>query len=641
MRFSYYRRPLFLLLALYAGGLFLLRGRVLKPPARLPFDLPRNSVPVQGRVAEYPAAAPGGERFELRVTSVYGAPLDTSLMVRAKAGLCSYGDAVSFIGELSEPRGARAPGGLDWGAYLARRGVEAEARALDLGVERPAPAPVRLARAWRARALRAFDDALGPEAGAVMGGVVLGEKRAVPPELKAAFRDSGAMHLLVASGSNVGFIVAVVYFICSRLRLGRRWSGAAALGLAGFYVLSAGLDTPLVRAYLMFAAGLAAWVFRREAGAFHALTAAALFVLAVSPRSLFDAGFQMSFLAAYGLTVGMAAWGRYLPGGWAGRAGATLLVSLCAQLCLYPLLAYYFHRVSLVSPLSNMLLVPASGLAMASGFLLAGAYGTALFAPLAKLSSVFFAFFIKTVKFFAALPFASVNVPEPSGWTVAGGLLLALVLLHAPLAGFRGRWLYACAFAGLLLVSAGPLRRAAAAPGYGATLFGDANTSCVLARTPAGLFLVNPGLGGRDLADAVLAAGSTELRGVLLTSAEPRNFSGLGELARRVKVRNLFLPYGPRPPALGRVIDSLGRSGTPTLRLWPGESAGAGLKVSCRWDGRGAGYTGSGDSFGWDIGGLRVAGGGGWAGLHCGGAGCAAEAAGARGTTTELATPGR
>ncbi|MDO8806708.1 MAG: hypothetical protein Q7R35_20025, partial [Elusimicrobiota bacterium] len=97
MLFSYYRRPLFLLLLFYAGGILLFRGVFIRPPEKLPFPLPRSGVLVEGRVAEYPAAAPGGARFTLETDKVYGQPFKTGLMVyaRSMAG-ASYGDRISF-----------------------------------------------------------------------------------------------------------------------------------------------------------------------------------------------------------------------------------------------------------------------------------------------------------------------------------------------------------------------------------------------------------------------------------------------------------------------------------------------------------------------------------------------------------------
>ena len=617
MLFSYYRRPLFLLLLVYAAGIYLCRGFFLKPDDALPFALPRAGALIEGRVSEYPVQGRGGMRFALETEKVYGRPLKTGLMVYARSmSGASCGDSISFLADLEEPPGASVPGSLDWADYLAQHGIAAEARAVDIGLTGRANAFLRLARSFHYYALRTFDSSLPPESAAVLGGVVLGEKKSVPPGLKTAFQDSGAMHLLVASGSNVGFVVAVVYFLCSRFGLKRKYSGLAALVLAAFYVIAAGFDSPLVRSYLMFSTGLCAYLLRREAGAFHALTAACLAILLFSPRSLFDAGFQMSFLAAYGLCVGMSLWGEYMKaGGFAGKVLALLLVSFFAQLGLYPLLAFYFHKISLISLVANMVLVPASGVAMALGFLMtffnrAGV----LFDWLAAAGGVFMDLFLKAVRFFAGLPYASVHVAEPSAWFVCGFFILAFGIMHAPLFGFKNRRLYGVLAAGLAVMAVGPLTHAAAAftQRYKAELFGDANTSCAfVSAEPGGLYLVNPGISGKKLAEAVFSGGRRTVDCVLLTSLEKKNFSGLEQLSETVSIRKVLVPYGPQPDGLKRVLAKLEKNGAFVGRVWPGAPA-AGLPAAF-WDGGAPGYTGMNDIIGWEIGALRVGGEGGYA----------------------------
>jgi len=622
MLLSYYRRPLFLLLVLYAGGIILFRDLFVRPPEALPFVLPRAGVLVEGRVAEYPAAAPGGARFTLETDRIYGRPFKTGLMVYARSmGGASYGDRISFLADLEAPPGASVPGSLDWAEYLFSRGVTAQARVRETEITDRANIFMRLARRFRYSALGAFEAGLPAEAAAVLGGVVLGEKKSVPPGLKAAFQDSGAIHLLVASGSNVGFVVGVVYFLCARMGFKRKYSGLAAMALAGFYVTAAGLDPPLVRAYLMFSAGLCAWLLRREAGAFHALTAACLLILLLSPRYIFDAGFLMSSLAAYGLIVGMALWGGCAKrGGLAGHAAGLFLMSFFAQLCLYPLLALYFHKISLVSLVSNMVLVPASALAMGLGFLLALLSGSGfIFNGLAYAADLYMEFFIGAVRFFAGLPFSSVSVAEPSAWFVAGFFVLALALLHAPLLGFRSFRLYFAAALGLLLAAVGPLAKVSAAGPvkYRAVLFGDSDTSCALLSVPGGLFLVNPGVNGKKLADSVLSEGARALEGVLLTSLDGKNFSGLEELSGLVAVKNVFLPYGPGPEELLRILEKLEKAGSGVYKVWPGELSAPGFKVTAAWGAGARGYTGRSDVLDWEIEALRIGKEGGYAEQAC------------------------
>jgi hypothetical protein len=314
----------------------------------------------------------------------------------------------------------------------------------------------------------------------------------------------------------------------------------------------------------------------------------------------------------------MDLWGRYFKfGGLRGQAASLFQMSFFAQLGLYPLLAFYFHKISLVSLFSNMLLVPGSAAAMSLGFLLPifskAAFVLKLLVPA---TALFMKLFIGTVRFFAAFPFSSVRVAEPSVLWVAGFYLFAFVFLHAPLIGFKKPRLYLAGALGLAVMAAGVPWRAQAGEREKclALLFGDSDTRCALVKVPgSGIFIVNPGLKGKKLADAVFAEGSRGVEGIMLTSLGKNNYSGLKELASMVKIKRVLIPYGPQPPGLAGLLRELEGKGISVNRVWPGEEPVADVKIGAAWGGYGEGYTGRNDLVDWSICGLSVQKDGGYA----------------------------
>ena len=570
------------------------------------FPLPESDSRLEGRVAQYPVGGGGFRRFTLEVTSADGAAADTVVMAYARdMGGASYGDKVVFTAVLSEPFNHVIPGSLDWRDYLSGRGISAEARGECPEIIKKAPLPIRLAASFRARALKIFEDNFKADRASVLGGVVLGEKKSVSEELKTAFQNSGAMHLLVASGSNVGFVTFLVYFLCSRLGVRKKYSGLAALACAGFYVLTAGLEAPLVRGYVMFSAALAGYLLDRDSGVFQGLVIACFAILLVEPAALFDAGFQMSFIASYGITVGMTLWDGLLPlKGPALSLSRILLVSFFAQAGLYPLMALYFHKISLISIFSNVLLVPASGVIMGLGFaVLLVPWPSALFSVVKTTADIGAALFIWLVNAFAAVKYSSVPVSPPSALTLAAFAVFVLVLLHAPLLGFRRRRLYALAAAPLLVVfAAGFLPEKSVV-----SAFSDSDTRSVMVRRGTGLFLFNPGTSGRKCADAALFYGFREVEGVFISTLARRDWSGLEELGGRVRIKKVILPYGQRPAELAAALVKLESGGARVERAWPEDSVPfRGLEVRPDWVSgldlryKAAGYTGLGRGEGLD-----------------------------------------
>src|SRR5207247_1401312 len=120
-------------------------------------------------------------------------------------------------------------------------------------------------------------------------GLVVGTRPRFNAEIRHIFLDSGTMHILVASGSNVAFVMAFWFFICRLLfRLPRRWCLLSSLPLIGGYVVVAGADPPICRAGLMATVGIVSYLLAREDRPYHALALAAWVILIIEPRALFD-----------------------------------------------------------------------------------------------------------------------------------------------------------------------------------------------------------------------------------------------------------------------------------------------------------------------------------------------------------------
>ena len=149
-------------------------------------------------------------------------------------------------------------------------------------------------RAWLARSLA---PGLTGERRAVLEGIVLGEDEDLSPGLQDAFRASGLYHLLAVSGSNVMFVALGVLGLAWVLGLPRWLGHLGALAGIGSYVLAVGAQPSVIRAGIAGALGSLAWLAARDRDRWHFLLVGALLLLAWSPYTLLDAGFQLSFAA--------------------------------------------------------------------------------------------------------------------------------------------------------------------------------------------------------------------------------------------------------------------------------------------------------------------------------------------------------
>ncbi len=283
----------------------------------------------------------------------------------------AYGDEVLLEGTWSTVLPPGNPRQYDWQRALARQRIHGMLRV------RPHDGVVIQRRGQGARWMTALlwlrhrweqliQRTAAPRDAGLLAALLLGERVALDERLKAAFVETGTMHLVVVSGFNVG-VVAGLLELLLRI-LGAPWRLRlllVALGL-GVYSVLTGAQPPVMRATLMAWVVLGAAALDRPLSWFNALAAAALVITWCVPTQLFDPGFQLSFGAVLSLLVFASRWQprverlcRWVPLAWLRRYLALSLSATCAVwVGLWPVLAWYFHLIAPVSVVGNLLLVP-------------------------------------------------------------------------------------------------------------------------------------------------------------------------------------------------------------------------------------------------------------------------------------------
>ena len=137
-------------------------------------------------------------------------------------------------------------------------------------------------------------------ASAFLVAAILGDREFLSDDVTDSFRITGVSHVLALSGLHVGIIVTILGFLLFPLRFHRRGKIAASLIcilLIWIYACIVGMPASVMRASVMITLLLFSNLFQRDPHPFNSLCMATVVVLAFDPRSLFTAGFQMSFCA--------------------------------------------------------------------------------------------------------------------------------------------------------------------------------------------------------------------------------------------------------------------------------------------------------------------------------------------------------
>jgi len=347
-----------------------------------------ETVTIQGKVVGFPHSKKNRIEFELEVSELISQKDNIAtcgkILVRLwRANLLpDNGDRLQITGKIQEPRGERNPGDFNYKKFLAANGIYGIvniSRPQDLIV---VPAVHKKSLAYfiylvKRKFYRSFNQMHRGQAQALVKGLLLGERGEISPELQDAFSKCGVIHILAISGLNIGYIGIIFFVLFGLLRLNYQAKIIAVIISVFFYNLLVGFEPPIVRASLMMGIFLFGRLLQRRTDPLNVISAAAVIILLINPPELFQVSFQLSFGAILSMAYlyqrlkiifeKWALFGKLTQTKLGEYLGTLLLVTLAAQLGTLPIVVYYFHRISLIGIILNLLVIPLTGIITALG----------------------------------------------------------------------------------------------------------------------------------------------------------------------------------------------------------------------------------------------------------------------------------
>jgi competence protein ComEC len=311
-------------------------------------------------------------RAQGRVRSFAGRPIDEPVQLELPLGRSPPQGAI--LDALALVRAPTGPShGFDQRTWLRRHGIHVVLR-LDAWRQVGRRGGLGgLADRIRTRLERSITPRLAGERRAVLDGIVLGDDTALSDGLRQDFRASGLYHILAVSGQNVVLVAAGVLALAWLLGIGR-WAGElGALAAIGAYVLAVGPQPSVIRAGVAGALASLAWLTGRMRDAWQALLLGAIALLAWNPYFVFDAGFQLSFVAVAAIfTVAPRVAIRLEPLPLPRTVRLGIAVSLACSLITAPVLWLQFGYLPILGVVANALAEPAIPILLGLAFATAG-----------------------------------------------------------------------------------------------------------------------------------------------------------------------------------------------------------------------------------------------------------------------------
>jgi len=353
------------------------------------------------------------------------------------------GDAIRFSGTIEPMPGARNPGEFDYGRYLALNGIQGfitvrDSNAIALKERSKGPTLSGLIGRAQKAIYGVFDRYHKTEEAAYLKGVVFGYRADLSAEVKQSFMNTGTIHILAVSGSNVVVVALVFSSLIGFLRVSRKVATLFTLIGLLWYMVITGLSPSVVRATIMGSAILGGTILGRKGDVYNSLGFAAFVMLIWDPMYLFDVGFQLSFAAVLSIVYyypKLEPLIDMIPGKLArsapGKSGLQLFaVSLAAQIGTMPFTAFYFGRVSVVAVVANLLVVPLSGVNVLLGFATVAFSFVSdwIAASYAALDDFLVSLLLKFVLWCSKVPFAYVETMKVGGVFAAFYYIVVMAL---------------------------------------------------------------------------------------------------------------------------------------------------------------------------------------------------------------------
>ena len=425
----------FLVLSLTVG---MLRGEMVDSRIAknelLKFNDTKDKITILGTISSEPEERKNYLRFEVRAKNIYKQEEVSNaggkvIVYTHKPNNYHYGEMLEMKGFLESPPVFED---FNYKKYLLEKGIYSVMRYPEIKVvgEDKRSAIYRTILSFRTKSREVIYKNLSPPQSLILASIILGDKSKLSDNLKEKLNKAGVRHITAVSGMHVVILTSILMAFLIGLGFWRGQAFYLTLIFIFFFIALTGFQPSGVRAGIMGGILLLAQKFGRPYAGFRALVFTAFLMLAFNPLLRYSVGFQLSFLATSGIIFlypTLKKWLKFIPEESFLNLRSILAMTFSAQLLTFPILIYNFGYISLVSPITNILILPVLPPLMGLGFLasISGIVfpllGKVLFWP----CWLILTYMSKIIDWFSQFSFSSLVIENISWyWLVVSYLLL-------------------------------------------------------------------------------------------------------------------------------------------------------------------------------------------------------------------------
>ena len=260
---------------------------------------------------------------------------------------------------------------------------------------------------------------------------------------KKAFLNLGLIHLLVVSGAQVSIIMSLILLLSKVFHIPKLPFFFMATFFNFSFAIMTGAQPSIVRASLMAQILLISDLFERNYDSFSSLALVAFILTLISPNLIYSPAFQLSFTATFSLLHVAPILSNklkiYLP----GFLSQLIAISIAPTLMTYPITAYHFERISIISTLSNFLAISWIEVLVILGFItsLIGQVSLFLAQILNNFNGLIISLLLILVNLLNKISWSTISINKPSIISIIVFYLFGFYLLEIIKKGFKQNWI--------------------------------------------------------------------------------------------------------------------------------------------------------------------------------------------------------
>ena len=348
-----------------------------------------------------------------------------------KKKLLQYGDLIKIKGEYIIPSESRNYKGFNYREYLKSKKIYGSIKSSgEIKVIQSNYINQIFIKSNKARniIIKNAESLLPGETGALLTGILLGDKQEISDEIIENFKTSNLSHMLAVSGAHTSYIILGISYMLSKLP--KKYAGIITILVLGIFLFITNFTPSVIRACIMAGLAIGAKLLYRKSDTINNIALSAMVILILNPFSILDIGFQLSYLGTLGIVMFDKDIEKILSKiKLKGKTIQLLIVTFSAQILIMPIMAYRFNTISLTFFISNLFASPILGVIIILGFITI--FVSLISFKLAKMLSIILDIFLKLLiliaKFVSNIPVSSLIIKTPYVFSIA--LIYILILI--------------------------------------------------------------------------------------------------------------------------------------------------------------------------------------------------------------------